>query len=130
MDTVLVAGMFRYELQKDVAGGPNFLSTVSAKLTALQSTPFCNCGEVGSAETAEMLRTPETAMNDERRMTKGPDRSVRNYGAVTMCRAIERCFCSDKHSYTQSSQNLSCIAILPMLSELNILSQRRYVRSS
>jgi hypothetical protein len=125
-----VPGTFRYELQKDVAGGPKFLSTVRAKLTALQSTPFCNCGDVGSAETAEMLRTPATAMNDERRMTKGPDGSVRNYGAVTMRRAIERCFCSDKHIYTQSSQNLSCIAILPMLSELNILSQRRYGRSS
>jgi hypothetical protein len=58
---------------------------------------------VGSAETAEMLRTPATAMNDERRMTKGPNGIVRNYGAVTMSRAIERCFCLDKQIYTQSS---------------------------
>lgn len=40
IDIVLVVETLGYGLQKDVAGGPNFLSTVSAKFTALQSTPF------------------------------------------------------------------------------------------
>ena len=79
-----MAGTFKYELQKDVAGGPNFLSTVRAKLTALQSTPFGDCGGVGSAETAEVLRTPATAMNDRKCMTKRPDGSVQSCVEVMM----------------------------------------------
>lgn len=84
MDTVLVAGTFKYELQKDVAGGPNFLSTVRAKLTALQSTTFGTWGRVGSAETTEVLRTPATAMNDKKCMMKRPAGSVRCWVEVMM----------------------------------------------
>jgi hypothetical protein len=39
---------------------------------------------VGSAKTAEMLRTPATAMNDRKCMMKRPDRCVRNCVEVMM----------------------------------------------
>ena len=79
-----MVGTLRYGLQKDVAGGPNFLSTVSAKFTALQSTPFGTCGRVGSAEITEVLRTPATAINDKKCMMKRPDRCIRNCVEVMM----------------------------------------------
>lgn len=68
VDTVLVAGIFKYELQKDVAGGPSFLSTVSARLTALQSTLFSKWAGVGSSEAVAKLRVPAAASKERRRM--------------------------------------------------------------
>lgn len=68
VDTVLVAGIFKYELQKEVAGGPSFLSTVSARLTALQSTLFSKWAGVGSSEAVAMPRVPAAANKERRRM--------------------------------------------------------------
>ena len=39
---------------------------------------------MGSAKTAEMLRTPATAMNDRKCMMKRPDGSVRYWVEVMM----------------------------------------------